>query len=107
MIENEKVEVIKPENQEKCRLAVTQIVPDPNKKIKDNAFHDIEFWFSKGYAMQKKDGIEAALDYYLHGLRVNSSNFPCVYNLACVYATLNKHANALKWFNIAIKIDPD
>lgn len=65
MIEKEEIELIKPEQQEKCRLEVTQIIPDPNRKINDNAFHDPEFWFSKGYGMQKKDGIEAALDYYL------------------------------------------
>jgi tetratricopeptide (TPR) repeat protein len=60
-----------------------------------------------GYAMQLKDGTEAALDFYLSGIRCTTTNFPCVYNLACVYATLQKHTNALKWFNVAIKIDPN
>ena len=106
MIEKEEPELIKPEQLEKCRLAVSQIIPDPNQKIKDDAFHDPEFWFSKGYAMQQKDGIEAALDYYLQGIRCSPTYFPCVYNLACVYANLQKHANAFKWFNLAIKIDP-
>jgi len=98
---------MKPEQLEKCKLVVTQMVPDPNRKINENSFHDPEFWFSKGFSMQQKDGTEAALDYYLQGIRCSSSHFPCVYNLACVYANLEKHQNALKWFNIAIKIDPN
>jgi tetratricopeptide (TPR) repeat protein len=57
--------------------------------------------------MQKQDGVEVALDYYLQGIRCNNHHFPCVFNLACVYSTLDKHANARKWFNLAIKINPN
>jgi tetratricopeptide (TPR) repeat protein len=55
--------------------------------------------------MQKKEGVEVALDYYLRGIRCNTSHFPCVFNLACVYSQLEKHCNAKKWFNVAIKIN--
>ena len=54
--------------------------------------------------MQKKDGVEVALDYYLQGVRCNPRGFPCVFNLACVYSQLDRHSNAKKWFNVAIKI---
>jgi tetratricopeptide (TPR) repeat protein len=56
--------------------------------------------------MQKKDGVEVALDYYLQGIRCNPRSFPCVFNLACVYSQLDRHTNAKKWFNLAIKIQP-
>lgn len=56
--------------------------------------------------MQKKDGVEVALDYYLQGVRCNPRGFPCVFNLACVYSQLDRHSNAKKWFNVAIKIQP-
>lgn len=105
MIENEEKETMKPEQLENCKLMVKQIEPE-NKKIKQQAFQDAEFWFGKGFAMQKLDGVEVALDYYLQGIRCNTHHFPCVFNLACVYSSLDKHANARKWFNCAMKIDP-
>lgn len=52
------------------------------------------------------DGVEVAIDYYKHGIRVNPWSFPCVYNLACVYFELKRYRNARKWFNLGIKIDP-
>lgn len=55
--------------------------------------------------MQKDEGVEVALDYYLQGVRCNPHHFPCVFNLACVYSSLDKHANARKWFNLALKIN--
>lgn len=105
MIESEEPELIRPEKLEKCKLVVQQIEPE-NKKILHEAFQDAEFWFGKGYSMQKEDGVEVALDYYLQGIRCNPNHYPCVFNLACVYSQLDKHANARKWFNLAIKIAP-
>jgi tetratricopeptide (TPR) repeat protein len=34
-------------------------------------------------------------------------HFPCIFNLACVYSSLDKHANAKKWFTLASKIKPN
>lgn len=56
--------------------------------------------------MQTTDGVEVAVDYYKHGIRVNPASYSCVYNLACVYLTLNKALNAAKWFGLAIKVAP-
>lgn len=96
-----------PKQLENCKLSVMQIEPE-NKKMKfQNVFQDAEFWFGKGYAMQKIDGVEVALDYYIKGIRCNPSHFACVFNLACVYSILDRHCNALKWFNLAIKISPN
>lgn len=55
--------------------------------------------------MQAFEGIEVAIDYYKHGIRVNPFSLPCIYNLACVYSSLNKHRNAIKWFNLGMKVD--
>jgi len=41
------------------------MVPDEKSKVKEQAFQDAEFWFNKGYAMQKEGGVEVAQDYYL------------------------------------------
>jgi tetratricopeptide (TPR) repeat protein len=57
--------------------------------------------------MQKEGGVEVAQDYYLQGIRCNPNHFPCVYNVACVYSRLDKQCNARKWFNHAIKINPN
>ena len=105
MIENEEKEILKPEALENCQLSVNQIEPE-NIKIKEQAFQDAEFWFAKGFEMQKKEGVEVALDYYLQGVRANQTHFPCVFNLACVYSNMDKHVNAKKWFKLAIKINP-
>lgn len=103
MIESEEPEALTVDQLENCKLSVQQIEPE-NKKIQQQAFQDAEFWFGKGFAMQKKDGVEVALDYYLQGVRCNPRGFPCVFNLACVYSQLDRHSNAKKWFNLAIKI---
>ncbi|CDW89030.1 tpr domain containing protein [Stylonychia lemnae] len=89
-----------------CNLLMEQIQPD-NKKTRQQVFQDAEFWLTKGFLMQRSEGTEVALDYYKHGIRVNPWNFPCVYNLACVYSHLNQNNNARKWFNLAIKIAPN
>lgn len=36
---------------------------------------------------------------------MNPFSLPCIYNLACVYSSLKKHRNAVKWFNLGIKVD--
>ena len=107
MVENEEQEELRPEQQEKCQLGVLQIVPIEDKKHKDLTFQDADFWFNKGYAMQKEGGVEVAQDYYLQGIRCNPNHFPCVYNLACVYSHLEKQSNARRWFNHAIKCNPN
>eukprot|EP00347_Sterkiella_histriomuscorum_P001557 403371576 len=81
------------------------IQPD-NRKMKMQVFKDSDYWLSKGYTMQQTEGIEVALDYYKHGIRVNRQDHSCVYNLACVYSNLNKNQNSRKWFNLCIKIAP-
>jgi hypothetical protein len=36
------------------------MVPEENTKIKDQAFQDAEFWFVKGFSMQKEGGVDVA-----------------------------------------------
>jgi hypothetical protein len=35
MVENEEAELLRPEQQEKCQLAVIQLVPDEKSKVKE------------------------------------------------------------------------
>lgn len=105
MIENEEKEPLTFDKLEKCKLTVKQIEPE-NKKISKQAFQDAEFWFRKGFSMQRQKGVDVALDYYLQGIRIDATHYPCVLNLACVYSQLDKHANARKWFDFARKVNP-
>lgn len=61
---------------------------------------------TKGYKVQKNEGIEVGIDYYLNGVRTNPFHYPCIYNLGCVYYQLEKYLNAVKWFSLAIKVQP-
>ena len=52
-----------------------------------------------------KDSNNIALDYYLSGVKIDPRHFGCVYNVGCSYFFEKKYLNALKWFELAIKID--
>lgn len=77
-----------------------------------NIFKCADFWMSKGIMIQantnqtQTDSNNVALDYYLSGVKIDPSHFGCIYNSACCYFYEKKYTNALKWFDIAIKIDP-
>lgn len=47
-----------------------------------------------------------ALDYYLSGVKTDPRHFGCVYNVGCSFFMEGKYLNALKWFELAIKINP-
>ncbi len=46
------------------------------------------------------------MDYYLSGVKIDPKHFGCVYNVACSYYFEEKYINSLKWFELAMKIDP-
>ena len=83
-------------------------------KIEKDIFKDANFWLSKGLLIQTKGVVDnpsaevnsAALDYYLSGVKIDPRHYGCVYNAACSYFNDGKFTNALKWFEIASKIDP-
>lgn len=83
--------------------------------MEKNIFKCADFWLSKGILIQtkgkadsdeSKDSNNAALDYYLSGVKIDPRHFGCVYNVACSYYFEKKYVNANKWFDIAIKLDP-
>lgn len=47
-----------------------------------------------------------ALDYYLSGVKIDSTHIGCVYNIACCHYSTNKFCNAEKWFKLAIQVHP-
>jgi hypothetical protein len=51
-------------------------------------------------------GDVSPLEYYLSGVKINPSHFGCIYNAACSYYFANKFCNSLKWFDLALKIEP-
>ena len=77
-------------------------------------FKSADFWLCKGYLIQtgsdhSKKGVDKnndALEYYLSGVKINPRSFGCVYNAACCYYMEDKHCNALKWFNLALRLQP-
>jgi tetratricopeptide (TPR) repeat protein len=57
-----------------------------------------DFWFIKGKEATKKSAIEAAIDYYLQGLRVDPKHHQTYHNLGCWFVYLDRWVNALKCF---------
>ena len=77
-------------------------------------FKSSDFWLCKGYLIQTgqesgKKGVDRnndALEYYLSGVKINPRSFGCVYNAACCYYMEGQYCNALKWFNLALRLQP-
>lgn len=55
---------------------------------------------------QNKDSNNIALDYYLSGVKINPFHFGCIYNAGCSYYFEGKFGNSLKWFDLAVQVDP-
>ena len=62
---------------------------------------------NKSNADQGKDSNNIALDYYMSGIKIDPRHFGCIYNAACSHFYEKKYNNALKWFEIALKINPE
>jgi tetratricopeptide (TPR) repeat protein len=95
---------------------VLKIMKPAKTTIVKDIFKCADFWMSKGVLIQTKkslgdsqdqdkDSNNIALDYYLSGVKIDPQHFGCVYNVACSYYFEKKYLNALKWFELAIKID--
>ena len=92
-----------------------------NKSSKD-IFKDAQFWFAKGHILltlgslksQDEESEEVkienkesvALDYYLSGVKIEPTHLGCIHNVGCCHFFLGNFANAEKWFNLAIQVDP-
>jgi tetratricopeptide (TPR) repeat protein len=46
------------------------------------------------------------LDYYLSGVKIDPTHLGCIHNVGCCQYFAGKYQNALKWFNLAIRVDP-
>jgi len=84
-----------------------------------DAFESAEFWLLKGQAIHTKiqsdkpfmltaqDTNMVALDFYLSGVKSDPKHYGCVYNVACSYFMESKFVNALKWFDLALRLRPN
>lgn len=96
---------------------ILKILKPVKTAIVKDIFKNADFWMSKGVLIQTKkshgnslqgndkDSNNVALDYYLSGVKIDPYHFGCVYNVGCSYYFDKKYLNALKWFELAIKID--
>jgi len=50
--------------------------------------------------------MQDALDYYLSGVKIDPTHLGCIHNVGCCQYFTGKYQNALKWFNLAIRVDP-
>lgn len=87
--------------------------------IDKDIFGSAEFWLLKGQAIHTKlasgklnhitglDTNVVALDYYLSGIKTDPKHYGCAYNVACAFYMEDKFLNALKWFEISLKLKPD
>ena len=83
--------------------------PNENLRNKKFDFDSEQFWFLKAYEHLKSrniDELKSATDCFIQAIRINPLNVYAIHNLACVYEIQNRFQLAIKWFDIAIKLDP-
>ena len=72
-------------------------------------FHRSEFWYIKGYDhYHAKSGteMESAIDSYRQAIRIQPYFLDAIHNLACSYEDQKRFVLGMKWFEVAIKLDP-
>ena len=47
-----------------------------------------------------------ALDYYLSGVKIDSTHYGCIFNAGCCHFFTGKFQNARKWFELATWVNP-
>ena len=70
---------------EKVSLIIEEI-PPLQERLKFDAFKDVEFWMNKGYEWSYLNQLNAAVDFYKHGLKVDSLNPVVYYNIGAVFS---------------------
>jgi tetratricopeptide (TPR) repeat protein len=76
---------------------IPKIAPVADRKQSQGGFKDAEFWYKKGYKMSLENNYEVAIDYYQQGYRLENKHFRIMYNLGCLYNSLNKFKSSLSW----------
>lgn len=78
-------------------IAMDEIEPE-FQKYSIKAFKDVDFWFNKGYESSKLNHVDAAIDFYKNGLRIDSSNPIFYYNWGWLFNQINQCKKASEWF---------
>lgn len=65
-----------------------------------------DFWMQRALMCTQEAKIEAAIDYYKQGLRIQPTCESLLYNLACAFEKLGKRQNTLLWFKYALQLKP-
>ena len=73
---------------------------------KINDMKSPDFWLQKGILCANEGKVEAAMDYYRQGLRLNPNSRELLYNLANSYKKLKRFNNSLRWFSHSVSLAP-
>ena len=85
---------------------IPELNPSSRLESSYQATSDWEFWFAKGKETTKRGAIDAAMNYYIQGLRVNSKHYQSYHNLGCCSIYMDKWVTAAKYFLKAHTINP-
>lgn len=91
-------------------LQTRDLKPKENLRNRKYDFNSEQFWFLKAYDHFKSnnnDELKSAVDCFVQTIKSNPLNICAIHNLACAYETQQRYQLAIKWFDIAIKLDPD
>ena len=74
---------------DKVSLVIDEIAP-LQERLKFDAFNDVEFWMNKAYECSLLNQLNAAVDFYKHGLKVDNLNPVVYYNIGAVFSQRNE-----------------
>ena len=83
---------------DKVSLIIDEIAP-LQERLKFDAFNDVEFWMNKAYECSILNQLNAAVDFYKHGLKVDNLNPVVYYNIGAVFSQRNEWNKAIEWFS--------
>lgn len=79
-------------------------IPPAESRIGLSVFKNVDFWLTKAYEASNLNQLDAAIDFYRHGLRVDGNNPIIYYNIGALFSIKNQCKKAIRCFEQAEKI---
>lgn len=73
-------------------------IPPKESRVGVGAFKNVDFWMNKAYESSQLNQIDAAIDFYKHGLDVDGNNPLIYYNVGALFALKSYCKKAIKFF---------
>lgn len=69
------------------------------RRVGFGAFKNVDFWMSKAHEATELNQIDAAIDFYRHGLGVDGNNPTIYYNIGALFSLKNQCKKAMNCFD--------